>query len=513
MIELSRRTLLQGTGAAIMASAFCGTVNAAPKRGGNFRIGVAGGNSGDSLDPTSTSVDAGFLTLNTMRSTLVGMDAKGEPTPLLAESWEPSNDLTKWYFNIRKGATFHSGKSVTADDVVASLNLHRGDKTTSPSKALLEPVTNIEADGPNRVIITLNSPNIEFASLFKTDFLVILPSKDGVVDRASRDGTGPYALESFEPGQRVRFTRNPNYWDLENYAFFDSAEILVIADPAARMNALRTGRVDLVNSVDLKTAAMLKRVPGIKLENIPSGLYYGMPMLMDVAPFNDNNVRMALKYAINRQELVDKVLLGHGTVGNDQPIFKNVKFAATDIPQREFDPDKARHYLEQSSLDSIEIPLNVAEIGFPGATAVGQLFAASAKAAGINLNVKVEPDDGYFERVWLKQPFTTAYWHQAVTADSRFTEAFLPGAAWNETHFNNPRFNELVVKARETVDENARAGMYHEMQRIIYDEGGLLNPVFANYVWAMKDNIHRPDDVTTLGDLDSFQCISRWWMA
>ncbi|RFB87063.1 ABC transporter substrate-binding protein [Rhizobium leguminosarum bv. trifolii] len=512
MFKISRRTLLQGTGAALVTAALSGKAFAAPKRGGNLRIGIAGGTSADSLDPTATPVDSGFLTLNTMRSTLVGMDAKGEVTPNLAESWEPSKDLTQWVFNIRKGATFHSGKTVTADDVVASLNLHRGDKTSSPAKALLDPVTKIEADGANRVVITLNGPNIEFASLLKTDFLVVLPSKDGNIDRASKDGTGPYKLESFEPGQHMRFTRNPNYWDLDNYAFLDSAEVVVIADPAARMNALRSGRVDLVNSVDLKTAAMLKRVAGITLDDIPSGLYYGMPMLTDVAPFNDNNVRLALKYAINRQEIVDKVLLGHGTVGNDHPIFKNVKFSATDIPQREYDPDKARHYLKQAGFDSIDIPLNVAEIGFPGATATGQLFAASAKAAGISLNVTREPDDGYFDRVWLKQPFTTAYWHQAITADARFTEAFLPGAPWNETRFNNARFNELVVTARKTADENTRAGMYHEMQKIIHDEGGLLNPVFANYVWAMKDNVHRPDDVTTLGDLDSFQCIARWWM-
>ncbi|MGK9286600.1 ABC transporter substrate-binding protein [Sinorhizobium meliloti] len=513
MLEITRRTLMQGTGAVVVAAALSGKAIAAPKRGGHLKIGLAGGTSGDSLDPTVTPVDSGFLTMATSRSTLVGMDAKGTVTPNLAESWESSKDLTQWVINIRKGATFHSGKSVTADDVVASLNLHRGDKTASPAKVLLEPITKISADGPNRVVITLNSPNVEFPSLLRTDFLVILPAKDGEVDRTTKDGTGPYVLESFEPGQHMHFKRNSNYWDLDNYGFLDSAEVVVIADPAARMNALRSGRVDVVNSVDLKTVDLLKRVPGIKVEDIPSGLYYGLPMLTDVAPFNDNNVRLALKYAINRQEIVDKVLLGHGTVGNDHPIFKNVKFASSSIPQREYDPDKARHYLKKAGFDTIEIPLNVAEIGFPGATAAGQLYAASAKAAGINLNVTREPDDGYFERIWMKRPFCAAYWHQAITADARFSEAFLPTAPWNETHFNNQRFNELVVTARKTVDEGARAGMYHEMQKIIHEEGGLVNPAFVNYVWAMKDNVHRPDDVTTLGDLDSFHCIARWWLS
>jgi peptide/nickel transport system substrate-binding protein len=514
MFDFSRRSFLQGTAATVVASSFGRPALAtSPKRGGHLRIGLAYGTSDDNFDPTITPVDAGFLLMATSRNTLVGMDASGNAVPNLAENWESSNDLTRWIFNIRKGVTFHSGKTLTAEDVVASLNLHRGEKTTSPAKALLEPITDIVTDGPNRVVVTLNSPNVGFPSLLRADFLVIVPTKDGEGDRATKDGTGPYVLESFEPGQRMRFTRNANYWDLDNYGFLDSAEVIIIGDAAARMNALRSGRVDLVNSVDLKTVNLLARVPGIRVESTPSGLYYAFPMLTNTAPFNDNNVRLALKCAVNRKEMVDKILLGHGTVGNDNPIFKDVKYFDPTIPQREYDPDKAQYYLKQAGLTTLEVPLSVAEIGFPGATAAGALFAASAQAAGIKINVTREPDDGYYDRVWIKKPFCSVFWYEAITADARFAEAFLPTSPWNETQFSNQRFNELVVTARKTVDESARAGMYHEMQRIIHEEGGFLNPVFANFVWAARDKVMQPADVSTKGDLDSFRCITRWWLS
>ncbi|RFB87077.1 ABC transporter substrate-binding protein [Rhizobium leguminosarum bv. trifolii] len=512
MPQFSRRTFLQGTTAVALASSFGVKAIAAPKRGGHMRVAVPTGSMTDSLDPTSTPVAWGFMNLATSRNTLVGTDHDGNLIPKLAESWEPSGDLKTWVLNLRKGVTFHSGKTMTAEDVVASLNLHRGEKSISPAKSIMSSVSDIKTDGANRVVISLQSPNVGFVNLLRDDFLVVVPSKDGEGDRNTSDGTGPYVLESWEAGRNLRYKRYENFWDLNNYGFFDSAEVVVIQDSAARMNALRSGQVDLVSTVDLKTVSMLKRVPKIRVDDIPSGMYYGLPMLTDIAPFNDNNVRLALKYAFNRQEAVNKILLGHGTVGNDHPIFTNDKFNDPTIPQREYDPDKVRFYLDKAGLKSLEIPLNVSEAGFPGAVDTAQLYASSAAAAGIKINVTREPDDDYYERVWLKKPFCAAFWNQAITNDSRFTEAFLPDAPWNETRYNNPHFTELVVKARSTLDEGARAKIYHELQRIIHDDGGLLNPMFGNYVWAMKDNVKRPEKVSTLGDLDGYECIARWWM-
>lgn len=515
MLDLKRRTLLKGA-AATAAYSFAslgpaGAASSSPRRGGHLRIGLWGGSSQDTLDPASITNDAGFLIAATARNKLLEVEPNGELTPSLVVKWEPSDDLMQWTFEIRSGVTFHSGKSLEPSDVVASLNLHRGEASTSPAKSFLKPVVDIKADGTNRVVVSLDAPNVDFPSVLADLSLSIVPAKDGVADRNTTDGTGPYAIESFEPGRHIRFKRNPNYWNLDKAAFFDSAEVLIIADAATRMNALRSGQVDLINQADLKTLNMLQRVPGINVEDVPSGRFYIFGMMSDVTPFNDKNVRQALKYAINRKEMTQKILLGHGSVGNDQPIKIGHKYFNSELPQREYDPDKAKFHLKQAGLTSLQVSLSVAEAAFAGAVNAGQLFAASAGEAGIKIDAVREADDGYFDNVWLKKPFTADYWTQLPSADAQFTQGYAKGAAWNETHFDNARFNELLQKARGTLDEQQRIGMYHEMQQLIHDESGAIIPMFANNTWASKSTLKHQANLASHRDLDDFRCIERWW--
>jgi peptide/nickel transport system substrate-binding protein len=447
----------------------------------------------------------------TARNTLLNVEPNGDLTPALAVKWEPSADIKQWSFEIRQGVTFHSGKKLDTDDIIASLNLHRGEGSTSPAKSLLQPVTDIVADGPNKIVVTLDGPNVDFPAILTDLRLVIVPAQDGKADRQTTDGTGSYVVDSFEPGQRIRFKRNPNYWDSANSGFFDTAEVIIITDAAARMNALRSGQVDVINLADLKTLNMLKRVPGIKVEDVPSGRFYIFGMMSDADPFKDKNVRQALKYAINRKEMVDKILLGHGTIGNDQPLDTTQKYFDKNLAQREFDPDKARFHLNQAGLSELKVSLSVSEAAFPGAVAAGSLYTASAQQAGITIDVTREPDDGYFENVWMKKPFTADYWTKLASADAQFTQGYFPGSPFNETHFDNKRFNELVVEARATLDESKRSEMYRDMQSLIHEESGAVIPMFANYVWATNSKIVHQDALSTKGDLDGFRCIERWW--
>jgi peptide/nickel transport system substrate-binding protein len=242
-------------------------------------------------------------------------------------------------------------------------------------------------------------------------------------------------------------------------------------------------------------------------------MHYVLPMFSDVAPFTDNNVRMALKYAIDREEIVSKVLKGYGSVGNDQPIAPSMPFYKADLPQRAYDADKAKYYLKQSGLTSLDVDLHTADASFNGAVDASVLFSESAKAAGINIKVVREPDDGYWSNVWLKKPFCTSYWGGRPTPDLMFSSAYTPGADWNESHFDNPRFNELLAKARSELDQARRAEMYGEMQAIVSDEGSTIIPAFGQYVSAMNKRVQIPDGVTQMWNLDGQRFIERWWVA
>ena len=173
----------------------------------------------------------------------------------------------------------------------------------------------MKADGSN-VVITLDSGNADFPFILSDYHLPIMPSADGKIDPTSSDGCGGYIVESFEPGVRATMKRNPDYWK-PGRAHFDEIEMLVVIDAAARQNALITGEVDVIDQVDRNTVHLLKRARNVTVLATTGTQHYTFAMDTRAAPFNDNNVRLALKYAIDRQELVDKVLNGYGSIGND----------------------------------------------------------------------------------------------------------------------------------------------------------------------------------------------------
>jgi len=160
------------------------------------------------------------------------------------------------------------------------------------------------------------------------------------------------------------------------------------------------GDVDVIDKVDPKTVALLARVPTLDILEVAGTLHYTMPMRVDAAPFDNLDLRLALKHSIKRQELVDKILLGHGVVGNDHPISTANPYHAGDLAQREFDPEKAAMHYKKSG-HSGKIQLSASDAAFAGAVDAAQLVAASAKEVGIDIEVVREPSDGYWSNARL----------------------------------------------------------------------------------------------------------------
>ncbi|WP_235216124.1 ABC transporter substrate-binding protein [Ruegeria halocynthiae] len=186
-------------------------------------------------------------------------------------------------------------------------------------------------------------------------------------------------------------------------------------------------------------------------------------------------------------EKVDKILAGYGTVGNDTPI--NAAYPLFEpIAQRSYDPDKARHHFGKSGYDG-DIVLRVSDAAFPGATDAAALFQQSAKAAGIDLQIVSSPADGYWEEVWNVQPFSAAYWLGTPTQNQTFTLTYMSTSNWNDSRFQNPRFDQLITEAAGTLDQQKRQEMYHEAAFLVHGEGGLINPMFNNFIDGYRDDM------------------------
>ncbi|TNF19213.1 MAG: ABC transporter substrate-binding protein [Rhodobacteraceae bacterium] len=513
----TRRAFL-GTTAAVAGLASAGTLlglspaRAQQQRGGTLRVAKGHGQTGDTLDPATWTNGFVIALSFGMNGYLTKVATDGSPEPDVAESWEATPDARTWRFKIRQGMTFHSGKPVTLDDVIASINHHRGDDSTSVAKPLVAPIVEITKEGDDTVVFELEDGSADFPFIFTDYHMAICPADGaGGIDWRSGDGCGPYKLVEFNPGVVARFERYADDWN-QDRGFLQTVEMLSIVDVNARTTALASGEVDAIDKLDLKTAALLGRNPAITIHSIPGPQYYSFAARTDLAPYNDPNVRMALKYAIDRQELVDKILFGHGTVGNDQPIGPSYRFHNPDIPQTTFDPDKAKFHLKEAGLDGLTVRLSAADAAFPGAVDAATLYQNSAAKAGITIDTKRVPNDGYWSDVWMKDEFSAVYWGGRPTEDQIFTTAFKGGAAWNDSFWTNARFDELLVQARAELDEAKRREMYGEMQQIVAQDGGTILPMFANWAFATSSRVVHGEMASNF-DQDGERWMERWSVA
>ena len=514
---VTRRQVLQTGGALTLGwglwpLASMGENDSTPKSGGTLRVALGSGNTTDTYDP-ATITGAYMQAICFARcNCLTEIGPDGSVIPELAESWDVSPDARVWTFDLRKGVEFHNGKTLDSEDVLASINHHRGPDSVSAMKPILDTVSEMRTDGPSRIVFTLTAGNADFPYTLSEFQMIILPVIGGKLDVTTALGTGPYIMQEFEPGVRAFMTRNPNYWK-ENRAFFDSIEMLSIRDTSSRVGALLSGQADVIDRVDFKVAARLGASAGTRVLEVSGAQHYTFAMNTQKEPFNDVNVRLALKLAINRQQLVDNILLGHGFVGNDQPIGPSYRYFDSKIEQRHYDPDKARHYLEKAGLSKLSVSLSAADAAFPGAVDAASLYSEHASAAGINIQVVREPNDGYFSDVWRVKPFSAVYWRGRPTEDWMFSTTYAAGAPWNDAFWENERFNELLLAARAELDDSKRQEMYSEMQRLVRDDGGTVVPMFANYLSGLSERVRHPAKLTKTNELDGLRFSERWWLS
>lgn len=510
--RISRRDFIKLTALFGLSAAAPGILladNHTPNSGGHMKVGYGHGSTSDSLDPSTATNDFSNMVLHTIHGYLTMVNAANELVGELAESWEASPDAKVWTFKLRK-AEFHTGKPVTAGDVIASLNYHRGEDSKSAAKSIVDTIDDLKTDG-GHVVVTLKEGNADLPYLMSDYHLAILPAgDDGKIDPVAGIGAGAYVLKSYEPGVRAEFEKFAGYWN-DKEGHVASAELLSIKDVAARTNALRTGEVDVIDRLDIKTLNLLERDTSVKIMETSGNAHYSMPMRCDTDPYKNNDVRLALKYVLNREAMLETLLRGHGYVGNDHPIGRANRFLAKDLEQRAYDPDKAKFHLKQAKAEGLKVQLSAADAAFAGAVDAAALYKEHAAKAGINVEVVREPDDGYWSDVWMKKPFCMCYWGGRSTEDWMFVSAYAADSKWNDAFWQHEKFNKMLLEARAELDEAKRGEMYAEMQSIVSNEGGTGIPVFNNYLFASNQQVGQPEKLANTWSTDGHRAILRWW--
>jgi peptide/nickel transport system substrate-binding protein len=489
--KLSRRDFLGRAAALGVSATFANGLlstaakAAGPVKGGTLKAGMQGGTSTDSLDPATWQSQVPAMVGWQFGDGLVTLSPTGELVPRVAEEFGSSPDAKTWTFKIRKGITFHNGKDVTAQDVLATLERHSDEKSKSGALGLMTGISSMKVDG-DTVVIGLKEAKYHPTEQMGAHHQIIQPKcgKDNPTEGIS---CGPYKIVSNEPGVRHVLEKYDGYYNAD-LGHASTIEILVINDATARISALQSGQVNMINRVEPKIVELIKRVPGVTIRTASGRGHYVFINHCNTAPFDNLDLRLALKYSMDRQEMVDRILMGYGSIGNDIPINKAYPLFSDDLEQRPFDPEKAAEHYKKSG-HSGSILLRTSDVAFPGAVDAAQLYQQSCAKAGITVEVKREPGDGYWSEVWNKQPFSTSYWGGRPTQDQMYSTAYYSKADWNDTRFFNEKFDQLLLAAHSQLDNVKRKAMYRDMATILQAEGGLIAPMFNDYIDATGPNV------------------------
>jgi peptide/nickel transport system substrate-binding protein len=473
--DLSRREALGGLGGAGALSLLPEFAAAAPRRGGRIRVATISSSTADTLDPAKGGLSTDYVRHFMVYSGLTQFTDGLTPRLALAEAIE-SSDRIRWRVRLRKGVEFHNGSPLTSADVVYSLLRHKQPALGSKVKTIADQIVGVKAVGPHEVEIQLSGPNADLPAILATSHFLIV--KDGARDFRMANGTGPYRCRAFNPGVRTIVSRNPNYWK-PGAPYLDEIELIGIPDEVSRVNALLSGDVQLIQSINPRSTRRIAASQRHGMMETRSGLYTDLIMRQDRAPTGHPNFVLAMKHLFDR-ELIKKALYrGYATVANDQPIPPGHPYYLAGLPQRTHDPDRARFLLKQAGLLNLRLPV-YASPAADGSVDMASILQEQAAQIGLRLAVNRVPSDGYWSNHWMKHPLTFGNTNPRPTADLIFSLFYKSDAAWNEAGWKNARFDQLLLAARAEADETRRKQIYGDMQTLVHDRGGVAIPVFIS---------------------------------
>lgn len=450
-------------------------------------IGTEPGLPNITMDPAFVNVSDDSYQQNAVYNRMVNLDSSFQPIPELAKSWSVSEDGLTWTFDLEQGVTFHDGRPMTSKDVVFSFRRLLDPEVGSPARTVLgflDP-DGITAVDDHTVAFKTRTPVADLPTVLAIKYGMVVPEGSTKEElKLKAIGTGPFVQDVYSPTETRRvFQRNKNYWR-KGLPKAECLELSVITEEVTRLAAIKSGAADLIMQAGAANAAVLAGDATLKLRKSAPGTYVTLSMWVDTPPFDDVRVRQALKKVIDRQLLVDTIVLGNGVPGNDNPVPPTSPAAYTSEIKPQ-DIEGAKKLLAEAGYpDGLTVELNTGE-GFPGMVAFAQAYQQMAAQAGITVNLINNPADSYWDVIWMKKPFFGSNWSGRPAAEG-LPYTFRSDSTYNEAKWNNPDFDRLLDEARAEVDPAKREQLYKDAQELLSEDGGVIIPYFVSDVAVMR---------------------------
>ena len=475
--------LAAGCGGSSTPAAGSSSPAAGPKRrGGTLKVGLTGGSGSDTLDPHHGLTYLDTARAQSLYQPLLQLNTAAQTEFVLAEEISPHGSTSEWVIRLRPGITFHDGKPLTADDVIFTFKRIISNKFSGATSLGPVDLKGLKAMDKHTVLVPMTSPYGSFLDqLAYWYYLYVVPVG---FNPKQPNGTGAFKYQSFTPGQRSVFTKNPNYWK-SGFPYVDTVTIIDFSDSASLQNALVTGVIHGAGALEGPQIAELKSAGGVHTVVSHTGAITPFTMRVDQAPFNDVNVRQAMRLLVGRPQLINSALSGNGVVASDvfspyDPNFDGSLHRAADIPQ-------AKSLLKKAGQENLTVQLVTSAVA-TGTVSMATVLQQQAKAAGVTINLKTVDPATFFGPNYLHWTFSQDFYNYSPYL-AQVAQSMLPTSPFNETHWNLPHYIDLYKQANATANQATRRQIEHEMQMIDFNEGGYIIPAYIDALDAYSTKI------------------------
>ena len=436
-----------------------------PVKGGEITVGIAQ-DLDDSLDPHQTVAAGTREVLFNIFEGLVKPNSDGEMIPAVAEKYTLSEDGTTYTFTLREGVKFHNGQTVTAEDVVYSINRCAAvpEGQEKPLVAAFSAVKSVEALDEKTVAVTIAQRDLEFISYMTA---AIIPADYENQDTAPV-GTGPFRFVSRTPQQDFVMERFEDYWGAP--AWLDKVTYKICENADALVMNLNGGSIDLCAHLTSAQASQLNQ--NFQVLEGTMNLVQAIYLNNQAKPFDNQLVRQALCYAIDRQGIMDMVADGHGpAVGSSiYPAFTKY-FLPELVDKYPHSVEKAKELLAQAGYpDGFDMTISVPNNYQPHMD-TAEVVAAQLREAGINVTIQPVEWSTWLDTIYNGRQFqATVVGVDAANMTARaMLERFTSDYGKNFINYNNPAYDALFQKAINAQDEAEQTDLYKQMETMLAD--------------------------------------------
>ncbi len=452
-------------------------------RGGTLRVGLVGLSTTDSRDPAAATTAGGYALARQLFNSLMVYGPDGSLVPSLAEEVSAvSGD--EWVVRLRD-AEWHDGKPVTAEDVIFTFQriLDPDDPLPNASAVAFIDAGNMKKEDDKTVRFHLTYPTVTFADAMASPLQSIVPVG---FDPANPVGSGAFMLDQFSPGERYTFKRFESFW-APGEPRVDELVLIGFPDSSAEVNALIGGQVDVAPGMDAALVRVVEAAgEGFVIDEYESTATLCWQMHCGQKPFDNVSVRQALRLAVDRPGIVERVYDGHASIGND--LFNKFDSGyAVDISQRERDPEQSLALLKQAGYDRVAVELTGAPVAAT-ANKQNEALVSQAKEGGFDITFRKVDVATYYGESYGTYPLSLSFWGNLSILDQAALTV-VEGSPYNATKWSDTEFDALYEQALAEPDDAKRHDLMRQMQQIQWERGSYVVAQFQNTLTGYSSKV------------------------